>query len=77
MRVMTASRNILQEVLLIAGCSGSGKTSVSFEVSDQLQKADVAHCLVDGDNLDTAYPKQISQLFGAATPPSASTASST
>jgi hypothetical protein len=34
-----------------------GKTSVSFEVSDQLQKADVAHCLVDGDNLDTAYPK--------------------
>jgi gluconate kinase len=57
MRVMTASGNIEQEVLLIAGRSGSGKTSVSFEVSDQLQKADVAHCLVDGDNLDTAYPK--------------------
>ncbi|HEY8652756.1 MAG TPA: adenylyl-sulfate kinase [Dermatophilaceae bacterium] len=54
---MTASGNIEQEVLLIAGRSGSGKTSVSFEVSDQLQKADVAHCLVDGDNLDTAYPK--------------------
>ena len=57
MRVMTASGNIEQEVLLLAGRSGSGKTSVSFEVSDQLQKADVAHCLVDGDNLDTAYPK--------------------
>ena len=57
MRVMTANGNIEQEVLLIAGRSGSGKTSVSFEVSDQLQKADVAHCLVDGDNLDTAYPK--------------------
>src|SRR5665647_3816021 len=57
MRVMTDSGNIEQEVLLIAGRSGSGKTSVSFELSDQLQKADVAHRLVDGDNLDTAYPK--------------------
>ena len=61
---MTASGNIEQEVLLIAGRSGSGKTSVSFEVSDQLQKADVAHCLVDGDNLDTAYPKPAADPHG-------------
>jgi len=45
------------EVLLIGGRSGVGKTSVGFEVSELLQGADVAHCLIDGDNLDAAYPK--------------------
>jgi Cdc6-like AAA superfamily ATPase len=86
---MTASGNIEQEVLLIAGRSGNGKTSVSFEVSDQLKKANVAHCLVDGDDVDTAYPKpaggphpielteaNLTRLSGATTPPSARTASS-
>src|ERR1017187_7381915 len=59
MRVMTAGGNIEQEeVLLIAGRSGSGKTSVSYEVCDQLQAANVAHWLADGDNLGhTVYPK--------------------
>lgn len=46
----------LDEVLLIGGRSGVGKTSVAFEVSELLQGADVAHCLIDGDNLDAAYP---------------------
>ncbi len=29
----------------------------AFEVSELLQVAGVAHCLIDGDNLDAAYPK--------------------
>lgn len=44
-------------VLLIGGRSGVGKTSVAAEASQLLQDAGVAHCLVDGDNLDAAYPK--------------------
>jgi hypothetical protein len=49
-RIVISFRSFIeQEVLLIAGGSGSGKTSVSCEVSDQLQAADVARCLVDGN----------------------------
>ncbi len=45
------------KVLLIAGRSGVGKTTVSYEVSEQLRIHDVAHALVDGDNLDAVYPQ--------------------
>lgn len=45
------------EVLLIGGRSGVGKSSVASEVSALWQRTGVAHCLVDGDNLDAAYPK--------------------
>lgn len=44
------------EALLIAGRSGVGKTTVGWEVSAQLQAAGVSHCLVEGDNLDQAFP---------------------
>lgn len=44
------------EVLLIGGRSGVGKSSVAYEVSAQLQAAQVAHCLIEGDNLDRAFP---------------------
>ncbi|GAA2580841.1 hypothetical protein GCM10010435_67770 [Winogradskya consettensis] len=44
------------EVLLIAGRAGAGKTTVGWEISAQLQAAGIAHCLVEGDNLDQAYP---------------------
>lgn len=44
------------EALLIGGRSGVGKTTVGAEVSAQLRHADVAHCLVEGDNLDQAFP---------------------
>lgn len=43
-------------MLLIAGRSGVGKTTVSYEVSALLKQRDVAHALVDGDNLDEVYP---------------------
>ncbi len=52
------------EVLLIGGRSGSGKTSVGYEVSDQLQAAGVSHCLIDGDNLSGAYPKAVDDPHG-------------
>lgn len=54
----------VDEVLLIGGRSGVGKTSVAFEVSEQLQLAGVPHCLIDGDNLDAAYPKAFDDPHG-------------
>lgn len=44
------------EVLLIAGRSGVGKTTVSYEVVEQLRRHGLAHALVDGDDLDAVYP---------------------
>ena len=44
------------EALLIGGRSGSGKSSLGWEVSALLQEASVRHCFVEGDFLDQAYP---------------------
>ena len=44
------------EVLLIGGRSGVGKSTAGWEVSRQLQAAGVAHCFIEGDNLDQVYP---------------------
>jgi hypothetical protein len=44
------------EVLLIGGRSGVGKSTVGWEVSRQLQRAAVAHCFIEGDNLDQVFP---------------------
>lgn len=46
----------LYEALLIGGRSGVGKSTVAWEVSAQLQAAEVAHCVIEGDFLDQAYP---------------------
>lgn len=54
------------EVLLISGRSGVGKTSVGYEVCDLLQAAGLWHALVDGDNLNAAYPKPAGDLGGTA-----------
>ena len=43
-------------LLLIGGRSGVGKSSVGWEVSAQLRAASVAHCFIEGDFLDQAYP---------------------
>jgi hypothetical protein len=43
-----------------------GKTSVGNEASEQLQAIGVAHCVVDGDNLDAAYPKAAGDPLGTA-----------
>jgi ABC-type glutathione transport system ATPase component len=44
------------QVLLIAGRSGVGKTTVSYEVSALLRQGDISHVLIDGDNLDAVHP---------------------
>jgi MinD superfamily P-loop ATPase len=44
-------------VLLLGGRAGVGKTTVGYAVSARLRQMAVAHCHVEGDNLDAAYPK--------------------
>jgi len=43
-------------VLLIAGRSGVGKSTVAWEVSEQLRAAGVAHCVVEGDLMGQVHP---------------------
>jgi hypothetical protein len=42
--------------LFVGGRSGVGKSSVGYEIHDQLSAARVRHCLIEGDNLDLAWP---------------------
>jgi hypothetical protein len=44
------------EVLILGGRAGVGKSSVAAEIHTQLFAAKVWHCLIEGDNLDLAYP---------------------
>jgi len=44
------------DVLVISGPAGVGKSSTAFEVSDQLRAANVAHAVIDTDELDRFYP---------------------
>lgn len=52
----TQEVNIRSEVLFIGGRSGAGKSSIAFELHAQLSQAQVKHCVIEGDNLDLAYP---------------------
>jgi hypothetical protein len=45
------------EALLIGGRAGVGKSSVGNEIHEQLSAAGLWHCLIEGDNLDMAYPE--------------------
>jgi hypothetical protein len=44
------------QALFLGGRSGVGKSSVGNEIHAQLSAAGVRHCLIEGDNLDLAYP---------------------
>jgi hypothetical protein len=44
------------EAVFLGGRSGAGKSSVGYEIHAQLSAARVQHCLIEGDNLDMAYP---------------------
>jgi hypothetical protein len=46
----------LSEAIFLGGRSGTGKSSVGYEMHAQLSAARVRHCLIEGDNLDQAYP---------------------
>lgn len=47
----------IEEVLLIGGPAGVGKSSVGWEVSVQLNRLGVAHWHLEGDVLDAAWPR--------------------
>jgi len=47
----------LSHVLFVGGRSGAGKSTVALEVSHQLAEAGVKHAVIEGDNLDLAYPE--------------------
>lgn len=55
-----------QEVLLIGGRAGSGKSTAGYEVSRLLRAAGVAHCLIEGDNLCEAHPMPADDPHGTA-----------
>ncbi len=44
------------EVLFVGGRAGVGKSSVALELHEQLFAQRVEHCVIEGDNLDLAYP---------------------
>lgn len=52
-------QNNRPEALLIGGRAGVGKTTAGWEVSAQLQAAQIAHAHVDGDNLDQIFPAPV------------------
>jgi hypothetical protein len=44
------------KALFIGGRAGVGKSSVGYEIHAQLSSARIQHCLIEGDNLDMAWP---------------------
>ncbi|MEV8266834.1 adenylyl-sulfate kinase [Microbacterium sp. NPDC076911] len=49
--------DISTDVIFIGGRSGVGKSSVAAEASHILARADIRHAVIEGDNLDQAYPE--------------------
>jgi hypothetical protein len=47
---------LVSEVLFLGGRSGVGKSSLGAEIHAQLSAAGTRHCLIEGDNLDLAWP---------------------
>jgi hypothetical protein len=47
----------IEEVLLIGGSAGVGKSSVGWEVSVQLNHRGISHWHLEGDVLDAAWPR--------------------
>ena len=53
------------EALFLGGRSGVGKSSIGSEMHVQLSAAGIRHCLIEGDNLDMAYPPPWEHGLGA------------
>jgi len=47
----------IEDVLLIGGAAGMGRSSVGWETSVQLSRSAVAHWHLEGDVLDAAWPR--------------------
>jgi hypothetical protein len=47
---------VRSKVLFIGGRAGVGKSSAGCEIHAQLSAAGIQHCLIEGDNLDLAWP---------------------
>jgi hypothetical protein len=47
----------IEDVLLIGGAAGVGKSTVGWEVSVQLTRLQIAHWHLEGDVLDAAWPR--------------------
>ncbi|WP_017571023.1 AAA family ATPase [Nocardiopsis halotolerans] len=45
-----------RRLLLVGGGSGTGKTTVAWEVSEILKRRGIAHCLLEGDYMDQVHP---------------------
>ena len=45
------------QLLLITGPGGVGKSTLCFEVSRQLASADIAHAVIESDELDRIFPR--------------------
>lgn len=46
------------ELIIISGRSGSGKTSVAFEMCEQLRQHNIPHANIDTDYLDDIWPEE-------------------
>ncbi|MGZ0066619.1 AAA family ATPase [Microbacterium arborescens] len=49
--------DIPTDAIFIGGRSGVGKSSVAAAASRILARADIRHAVIEGDNLDQAYPQ--------------------
>jgi hypothetical protein len=47
------------DVLLITGAAGVGKSSVSWEVGEELKRRGLAHAVIDTDELDRVWPLEL------------------
>ena len=50
------------EVLVLNGSPGSGKSTLANAIAEQLRQMDIAHAVIDVDELGRIYPEQGSSL---------------
>jgi cytidylate kinase len=60
----TLARMAIDEVLLIGGPAGVGKSTDGWEVSVQLNRLMIAHWHLEGDVLDSAWPRPVDDQDG-------------
>jgi ribose 1,5-bisphosphokinase PhnN len=56
------------EILLITGPAGIGKSTLCWEMGAQLTTAQVAHAIVETDELDRVFPRPATQALDAIKP---------